>query len=193
MRVFNSWAALRGEVRQIYLLPPIDLDKVLQSFYAEVRKTNGDEHEPNSLASIQAGKRKYLSCFNYKSVFSISRTILEGKCKNLREHGKGKRPNKCNSLWESKVNILWEYGQLGTPSPTSLINTIWWLFTLNFGLRRWREHHSMTVSDFQFKKGHFGNEFVKFVEGIRKTRQSDLHEKHRLILPKMFSTDTLLI
>ena len=98
MRVFNSWAALRGEVRQIYLLPPIDLDKVLQSFYAEVRKANGDEHEPNSLASIQAGKRKYLSCFNYKSVFSISRTILEGKCKNLREHGKGKRPNKCNSL-----------------------------------------------------------------------------------------------
>ena len=72
----------------------------------------------------------------------------------------------------------------------SLINTIWWLFTLNFGLRGRREHHSMTVSDFQFKKGHFGNEFVKFVEGIRKTRQSDLHEKHRLILPKMFSADT---
>ena len=29
MRVFNSWAALRGEVRPIYLLSPIDLDKVL--------------------------------------------------------------------------------------------------------------------------------------------------------------------
>ena len=49
MRVFNSWAALRGEVRPIYLLSPIDLDKVLQSFYAEVRKANGDEYEPNSL------------------------------------------------------------------------------------------------------------------------------------------------
>ena len=45
MRVFNSWAALRGEVRPIYLLSPIDLDKVLQSFYAEVRKANGDECE----------------------------------------------------------------------------------------------------------------------------------------------------
>ena len=45
MRVFNSWAALRGEVRPIYLLSPIDLDKVLQSFYAEVRKANGDEYE----------------------------------------------------------------------------------------------------------------------------------------------------
>ena len=48
----------------------------------------------------------------------------------------------------------------------------------------------MTVSDFQFKKDDFGNEFVTFAEGITKTRQSGLHEKHRLIQPKMFSTDT---
>ena len=38
MKVFNYWAALRGEVRPIYLLSPIDLTKVLQSFYAEVKK-----------------------------------------------------------------------------------------------------------------------------------------------------------
>ena len=80
MRVFNFWAALRGEVRPIYLLSPIDLDKVLQSFFGEIRKTNGDESEPNSLASMQAGVDRYLkennynySCFNYKrqSVFNI--------------------------------------------------------------------------------------------------------------------------
>ena len=61
MKVFNSWAALRGEVRPIYLLSPIDLDKVLQSFYAEERKTNGDEYEPNSLACMPAGIDRYLS------------------------------------------------------------------------------------------------------------------------------------
>ena len=48
----------------------------------------------------------------------------------------------------------------------------------------------MTVSDFQFKKYETGNEFVTFAEGITKTRQSGLHEKHCLIQPKMFSTDT---
>ena len=32
MRTFNSWEALRGKVRPIYLLFPIVLDKVLQSF-----------------------------------------------------------------------------------------------------------------------------------------------------------------
>ena len=68
----------------------------MQSFYAEVRKTNGDEYEPNSLASMQAGIDRYLKENNYHvsiirdRVFSTSRAVLEGKCKNLREHEKGK-------------------------------------------------------------------------------------------------------
>ena len=60
MRVFNSLATLRGEVRHTFALSPVDLDIVLQSFYAGVRKTNGDEYEPNSLASMQAGIDRYL-------------------------------------------------------------------------------------------------------------------------------------
>ena len=48
----------------------------------------------------------------------------------------------------------------------------------------------MTVSDFQFKKDDFDNEFVTLAEGITKTCQSGILEKHRLIQPKMFSTDT---
>ena len=65
-----------------------------------------------------------------------------------------------------------------------------WLFTLQFGLRGRQEHHSMTVSDFQFKKDDFGNEFVMSAERITKTRQSGLHKKHSLIQPNTFSTDT---
>ena len=138
MRVFNSWAALRGKVCPIFLLFPIDLDKFLHSFYTEVKKTNGDEYEPNSLPSIHAGIGRYLKENNYHvsvivdRVFLTSRDVLDSTCKNLREHGKGKRPNKSNSLSESEVNILWECVHLGTHSPMSLINTIWWLVTLHF-------------------------------------------------------------
>ena len=117
-----------------------------QIFYAEIRKTNGDEYEPNFLASMQAGIGRYLKENNYHvsiirdRVFSPSRAVLSGaalerKSKNLIEHGKGKRPNKSNSLSESEVNILWECGQLGTHSPMYLINTIWWLITLLWAKR----------------------------------------------------------
>ena len=78
---------MRGEVRPIYLLSSIDLDKVLQSFYAEVRKTNGDEYEPNSLASMQAGIDRYLKENNYYvsviRYFSTSSAVLEGKLKKM--------------------------------------------------------------------------------------------------------------
>ena len=83
---------------------------------------DGDEYEPNSLASMQAGIDRYLKENNYHvsiikdRVFSTSGAVLEEKCRNLREHGKGRRPNKSNSLWESEVNILWECGQLRTHS-----------------------------------------------------------------------------
>ena len=79
MTVFNSWATLRGAVRSIYLLSPIDLDKVLQSFYAEVGKTSGDEYEPNSLESMQAGVDRYVKESNVSiirdRVFSTSRAV----------------------------------------------------------------------------------------------------------------------
>ena len=167
-----------------------------QNFYAEVKKTNGDEYEPNSLTCTQAVIYRYLKENYYHisiirdRVFSTKRAVLEGKCKHLREHGKGKRPNESNSLSESEVNILWECGQLGTHSPKSLTNTIRWLFTLLFGLRGRQEHHSMTNSDFQFKKDDFVHEFMTFAEGTTKTRQTGLHEKHRLIQSKMFLIDS---
>ena len=182
MRVFNSWAALRGKVCPIFLLFPIDLDKFLHSFYTEVKKTNGDEYEPNSLPSIHAGIDRYLKENNYHvsvivdRVFLTSRDVLDSTCKNLREHGKGKRPNKSNSSSESLVNVFWKCGQLGTRSPMSLINTIWLLFTLHFRLRGQQEHHSMTVSDFQIKKDDFGNEFVTFVKGVMYNKLH--HEKN---------------
>ena len=48
----------------------------------------------------------------------------------------------------------------------------------------------MKVEDFVFKLDDGGNEYLTFSEGITKTRQSGLHEKHRLVQPKMFKTNT---
>ena len=45
-------------------------------------------------------------------------------------------------------------------------------------------------SKFFIQKDDKGNDFVTFAEGITKTRPSGLHEKHRLVIPKMFATKT---
>ena len=48
----------------------------------------------------------------------------------------------------------------------------------------------MRVEDFSFRKDETGASYIVYVEGITKTRQSGLHQKSRLQLPKMFETQS---
>jgi len=55
-------------------------------------------------------------------------------------------------------------------------------FTQQFGLRGRQEHHSMKIEDLTLKVDSDGVEYLTLAEGVTKTRQSGLHEKHRRLL-----------
>ena len=97
--------------------------------------------------------------------FLNSRNVLEGKARLLREQGKGKRPNKSCSVSNDEIEQLWQSDRFGCHSPMTLINALWWLLTLRFGVRGRQEHHNMKIEDFTFKK-HGGFTYVTFSEGI---------------------------
>ena len=90
---------------------------------------------------MQAALDRYLRSKNYpKSIvrdteFLSSRKVLEGKARKLRELAMGKRPNKVKSLTKEEEEILLKNGQLGDEISRSLINAVWWLLTMHFGLR----------------------------------------------------------
>ena len=48
----------------------------------------------------------------------------------------------------------------------------------------------MRVEDSSFRKNETGASCIVYAEEITKTRQSGLHQKSRLQLPKMFATQT---
>ena len=48
----------------------------------------------------------------------------------------------------------------------------------------------MRVEDFSFRKDETGASYIVYAEGLTKTRQSGLHKKSRLQLPKMFETQS---
>jgi hypothetical protein len=188
--VFKKWAAYRNMGENLETYKVEELDEVLSRFYAEVRKTNGEEYEPDSLKVMQASLDRFLREEGYsKSIlrdneFLKSRKVLEGKAKKLRRDGLGKQPNKAKSLTNEEEKILWE---LGGDNPRSLTNTLWWLLTQHFGLRGRQEHHEMNVEDFSLQRDDGGIEFVTFAEGVTKTRQAGLRAKPRLVKPKMFA------
>ena len=87
-----------------------ELDNVLSKFYAEVRKENGDEYEPDSLKVMQASIDRFLREKGYtKSIlrdneFLNFKKVVEGKARSLRRDGLGKQPNKAKSLTEEEKN-----------------------------------------------------------------------------------------
>ena len=131
MNCYRAWATYRGKPINIELLPPSELDAILQYFFADIKKQNGDDYEPSSLCNMQAGIERYLKENKYSvsimnsREFAISRAVLEGKARKLRQMGKGKRPNKACSLTKEEINCLWECGQLGCTTPYAVINTLW--------------------------------------------------------------------
>ena len=118
------------------------LDEVLSQFYEEIHKQDGREYEPDSLHVMQSSLHRYLSEKGYKKsilkdqrkVFNESRKILEAKARLLREQGMGKKKNASKAIDSGEEDILWNYQKLGDISSTSLVRTMWFLCTQNFGL-----------------------------------------------------------
>jgi len=61
MNVFRSWCQARLlENVTIEIMAPEELDKVLSKFYANVKKKDGDDYEPESLKIMQSSIERYL-------------------------------------------------------------------------------------------------------------------------------------
>jgi len=84
-------------------MAPEELGKVLSKFYAEVKKKDADDYEPESLKIMQRSTKRYLKENVYpvniarSKEFHSSQEILNVKAISLRQQGRGKRLNK--SKW----------------------------------------------------------------------------------------------
>ena len=85
LRRFNKWALQKQlKIGDITDIPRAELDGVLQKFYAELVKQNGQEYEPESLKVMIASLNRHIkgecgfSILNDKD-FELSRKVLNGK------------------------------------------------------------------------------------------------------------------
>ena len=153
LNVCTSWAESKNFETNLLSYEVKQLDETLQKFFAEIRKKDGSEYEPDSLrvmlASLDRHLREKDTAFSIaKDIeFSNSRKVLEGKARLLRQEGFGKRPNVAKALTSQEEQLLWFKGVLGSHSSQSLIQAMRFLLTQQFGLRGCQEHHDMYVED----------------------------------------------
>ena len=116
MSVYKQWAETRNINTNMEMLNAVELDKILCRFFAEIRKQDGDDYEPDSLRVMQSSLHRYLvekdSKHNIlKDIdFSRSRSILQGKARKLREESK--RPQASTFLTEKEEMLLWDAGEI---------------------------------------------------------------------------------
>ena len=175
-------------------MAPEELDKILCQFYAEVKKQDGDDYEPESLKIMQSAIERHLKESHYPvsivrgREFCNSQQILNAKAIFLRQQGKGKRPNKAQPLTPTEESALWENGELGDFSAKVLTNVNFKNLTEQLGLRGRQEHYDAYVEDLDIRQQD-GSEVVEFSEGPTKTRSGGLRIRRRTTPQVMYSTD----
>ena len=112
---------------------------------------------------------------------------MEGKARELRDNGKGHRPNPARALTEAEEKILCDCGQFGDKAPQALLS-LWYFVTQHFGMRGRQEHHTMKIDDFETNIDDTGVKYFTFAEKRTKTRNTGLKPSVRQSIPKMFAT-----
>ena len=80
-------------------IPAPDFDKLLCSFFKDLRKKDGSDYEPGTVSSFQKSIQRHITekkqPFNIlkDDAFSRSRSVLAAKRKSLVKEGRGKKPN----------------------------------------------------------------------------------------------------
>lgn len=175
----------RFESREINTIEPYELDNYIGSFLLSIRKANGSEYEPDTLTSYHRGIERFLreKQYPYSLVtsreFDTSRTILASKRKELKQKGKGNRPNAAEPLTTEEEAILREKQCIGLEDPTQLLNKMWLNNTMLFGLRGGIENHKLRWGDILLKQDERGNEYLEFNERATKSRTGETSGTHQ--------------
>ncbi len=191
------WLAQKNELRELFNIPPPELDNLLSQFLLSVRKVDGSEYEPGSLVSMVYSFDNFLESNRYQTSISkgkefyLTRETLKAKKIDLFSQGKGRKPNASSPVSEEEELKMWETGALGTDNPDTLNFTMWFIITKAMGLRPREEHRQIQWADFGLKTDPVnGKEFLELIQerGTKGRDGSDLVHDPRSVTPRIWAT-----
>lgn len=115
---------------------------------------------------------------------------MAAKRKELKEKGKGNRPNAAEPVSSNEQAILRDSGVIGTESPEALLNTMWLNNCMLYGIRGGTESRNLRWGDIKLKATDSGREYLEYNERITKTRTAENNSEQRAFPPKQFAHST---
>ena len=193
---FSQWlkSQPRYENRNILEIEAEKLDNYVGSFLLSIRKNDGTDYEPDTLTSYHRSIARYLKENKYPfdmvtdKQFQTSRTVLMSKRKELKQKGKGSKPQASEPITPNEEKLMAEKGCIGLTSPKQLQNKMWLQNTMLFVLRGGTENHKLRWGDIELKRNELGQEYLEYHERDTKTRTGE-GNSIRAFKPKQFSIE----
>ncbi|KAL9981538.1 hypothetical protein ACROYT_G010249 [Oculina patagonica] len=137
--------------------------------------------------SLLERERKYSASIIEDTVFDQARKCLEARSKQLKNEGKGNKPNAAEALTDVEENVLFEKNLLGISNAEALLITVWLFNAVHFGLRGCEEHGQMTWGDVELYMEADGTEYLEYPERQTKTRTGAEPRNVRAVKLKAFA------
>ena len=193
---FKRYFVSRGELRDVELIPPIELNKLIAHRLKEAVKSDGKFYEPDVLSTYYRSFQRYLNTKDYPvnilldPSFSLSRKVLAAKRKEIVMAGGGNKPLATREISSEEEDILFNERYFSADNPLSLTNVIWWLVSLHFGFRARQEARQLKWGDVEYGIDTDGREFLQWnVERRTKTRSGNASEQRRTFSPIVYATE----
>ena len=194
LNVLSQFLMSKNEMRCPEQIPATELKQYLCQFILSVRKKDGSEYEPCTLRSYISSidrylkKKEYGKCIISDIEFAKCRETLKCKKKSLKSLGKGNKPYASAEIIDEQLDEMYTVGTLGPNSPSSLINSLWLVCTINFGMRTGQETHSLKWGDIVLQTEDNGDEYLLFSqERQTKTRTGENERNIRQVKPRAYN------
>lgn len=208
MKMFHEWLGewrVRLDGQNKVFIPlnemcPKEIAYVLQYYFAEVRKVNGEQYPPRTLKEIAAAIQHYL---NYTLGLAVSifkdaefletRAALDAAMKKSASDGFVKPKKRAAAISETAEAKMWDSGRLGAQNPEQLIDTLVYCLGLHLALRACQEHRNLTYGPSSQLTLQYDQrlkcERIQYVEMCSKNKAFGIHQanmepKVTYILPR---------
>lgn len=125
LNILREYFELKRGAREIYNIPPTELDPLLANFLVSVRTKSGEEYEPSTLRGMLGSFERHLKRHRYQYSlissfkFAQCREALKAKQKDFKAQGRGNKPKKSDCLTPVEIEKLYCTEQLGKATHTS--------------------------------------------------------------------------
>ena len=110
--------------------------------------------------------------------FIKSNQALQAKLVDLKQQGKGAKPNKSLAITPEEESILWEKGEFGTDNPKALQFCVFYTLGKCLGLRGRESYRQILFGDLEIQVDASGQEYIQYTERATKTRDGSNPKEH---------------